>query len=152
MLSLILVYAATTVLAELARWLRDRSRERLIEAIARALPRGGHARGPRPGGDHPNRALRGTAAPSTQVDGAVNRRDPDRAGFEEFFDQTHGRYVVAVTHIVGDRAVAEDLVDDAYLRSYRGWERIENPHTWISAVIYRDAARHRPTRAAWQRL
>jgi RNA polymerase sigma-70 factor (sigma-E family) len=41
--------------------------------------------------------------------------------------QTHGRRLVALlTMYVGDQATAEDLVQEAFLRTYRAWPRIRD--------------------------
>jgi RNA polymerase sigma-70 factor (ECF subfamily) len=74
-------------------------------------------------------------------------RDPD--SFDEFYRATSPRllgYTIAVT---GDRAEAEDIVQEAYARAWRQWRTLVShpaPEAWTRLVISRLATDR------WRRL
>ncbi|MGI5369824.1 hypothetical protein C9J60_10020 [Streptomyces sp. A244] len=62
------------------------------------------------------------------------------AAFERFFMAHYDDLVVMATHMVaGDVHQAEELVADAFVQALKGWHRIDNPRTYLVAVIARKA-------------
>jgi RNA polymerase sigma factor (sigma-70 family) len=65
--------------------------------------------------------------------------DP-HAACERFFMAHYEDLLVTATHMVaGDVHQAEELVSDAFVQALRSWDRIDNPRTWLVAVIARSA-------------
>ncbi|MDC0765495.1 RNA polymerase sigma factor [Streptomyces sp. HD] len=59
---------------------------------------------------------------------------------ERFFMAHYDDLVVMATHMVaGDVHQAEELVADAFVQALRAWDRIDNPRSWLVAVIARDS-------------
>ncbi|MFI6376594.1 RNA polymerase sigma factor [Streptomyces sp. NPDC050546] len=59
---------------------------------------------------------------------------------ERFFMAHYDDLVAMATHMVaGDVHQAEELVADAFVQALQGWERLDNPRTWLVAVIARNA-------------
>jgi RNA polymerase sigma-70 factor, ECF subfamily len=57
--------------------------------------------------------------------------------FDAFFVAEFPRMVAFATAIVGDRAVAEELAQEAMLRAYRNWEVVsgyDRPGAWVRRV------------------
>jgi RNA polymerase sigma-70 factor (ECF subfamily) len=57
--------------------------------------------------------------------------------FEDFYEAAYGRLVGQLTLILGDRAEAEDVVQEAMLRALQRWSRIrryEVPEAWVRRV------------------
>ncbi|WP_405763841.1 sigma-70 family RNA polymerase sigma factor [Actinacidiphila glaucinigra] len=71
----------------------------------------------------------------------MNAVDPSGgcpAGFEEFFDAEYDKVRrMAAMMLAGDVHQADDLVADVFLLLFKGWERVENPYTWVRAVVSR---------------
>lgn len=58
--------------------------------------------------------------------------------FESFFRTEHPRVVALGIAMVGDREVAVDLAQEAFLRAYRDWERVsayDAPAAWVRRVL-----------------
>lgn len=79
--------------------------------------------------------------------------------FDEFFLAEFPRLVSMLTAWSGDRAVAEDLAQDALLQAHRNWatvEILERPGTWVRRVALNrssnEGRRRRRERAALTRL
>lgn len=76
------------------------------------------------------------------------RRD-DAEEFDAFCVSSYPRVVAALTHIVGDVALAEDLAQEALIRAYQRWDRISrlrSPLGWtvhVGANLARSALRRR---------
>jgi len=70
--------------------------------------------------------------------------------FEDFYEKTYRHLAAGLRHMVGDRTVVEEILGDAYAHALARWEQIENPYTWITAVVYRRATRHAPRQRMWQ--
>ena len=72
-------------------------------------------------------------------------RQPDRPAadmapptFDEFFARERDPVLGLAFALTGDRAVAEDVVQDAFLDAYRRWDRIgvyERPDAWVRRVV-----------------
>jgi len=61
---------------------------------------------------------------------------PEEA-FESFCKERYGRVVSAVRVIVGDRATAEDVTQEAFARAYISWAKLwpdGNPVGWVHRV------------------
>jgi RNA polymerase sigma-70 factor (ECF subfamily) len=63
----------------------------------------------------------------------------------------HGDHIFALgMQLCGNRQDAEDLVQETFLRAYRGWDRFEGrskPSTWLYAIATRTCRRLRRKRA-----
>ena len=63
--------------------------------------------------------------------------DVQTATFGEFFLAEFPRLVSMLTPLSGDRAVAEDLAQDALLQAHRNWATVvalERPGAWVRRV------------------
>jgi RNA polymerase sigma-70 factor (ECF subfamily) len=79
--------------------------------------------------------------------------------FDDFFLAEFPRLVSMLTAWSGDRAVAEDLAQDALLQAHRNWATVvtlERPGTWVRRVALNrssnEGRRRRRERAALSRL
>ncbi len=72
-------------------------------------------------------------------------RDPVRADYEWVFRTTYPSVVRTAFVIVGERGLAEEVAQDAFVRLYERWGRgrrgIEQPQAWVHAVAVRMAVR-----------
>ena len=62
----------------------------------------------------------------------------DRAAFEELVSQTHRRVYTLAYRLVGDRAEAEDVAQEAYLRMFRGLAGFREEarfETWMYRIV-----------------
>ena len=72
-------------------------------------------------------------------------RQPEHPGaqaqpeiFDEFFARERDAVLGLAFALTGDRAVAEDVVQDAFLDAYRKWDRIgayDQPAAWVRRVV-----------------
>ena len=78
------------------------------------------------------------AEPSVGSGGSTG---PD-LGFVGLFRTEYAAIVGLITVVVGDRAVAEDLTQDAFSRAHQHWDRIagyERPGAWVRRVALNGA-------------
>lgn len=74
------------------------------------------------------------------------------ADFDAFFLHEFPRVARTVHHIVGDRARAEELTQDAFLELLRHWRTVsdyDRPDLWLRRVAIRKAQRER--HRGWRR-
>jgi RNA polymerase sigma-70 factor (ECF subfamily) len=67
----------------------------------------------------------------------------EQAGFEDFYQANYGRMVALVTVVIGDRAEAEDVAQEAFARALARWTRLSSydvPEAWVRRVALRIAA------------
>jgi RNA polymerase sigma-70 factor (ECF subfamily) len=81
-------------------------------------------------------------------------RSPEPApSFEDVFTRDFPRVARTVHHIVGDRARAEEVTQDAFLALLRHWPKVagyDRPDLWVRRVAIRAAQRER--HRAWRRV
>ena len=73
--------------------------------------------------------------------------------FEDVFTREFPRVARTIHHIVGDRARAEEVTQDAFLELLRHWRTVagyERPDLWVRRVAIRKAQRER--HRAWRRV
>ena len=74
-------------------------------------------------------------------------------GFEALFVSEFPRVARAIHHIVGDRARADELTQDAFIELLRHWPKVadyDRPDLWVRRVAIRKAQRER--HRAWRRV
>jgi len=82
-------------------------------------------------------------------------RDPE--SFDDFYAGSVGRVISQLYAMTGDRAEAEDVVQEAFTRAWQRWDKISgygDPEGWVRTVGYRiavNAWRRGVTRAAAHR-
>ena len=62
-----------------------------------------------------------------------------RAGFDRFYQTWYGRICAQVHAYLNDRAEAEDLVQEAFLRAWQRWSEIhryDDPVAWVRRVAW----------------
>lgn len=80
----------------------------------------------------------------------------DAAGFDEFYAARAPSLVRTILARTGDRTRAEDCVQEAFVRAWRRWRRLEHddPVGWVTTVAWRLAVKdwHRGRREtdAWR--
>lgn len=68
--------------------------------------------------------------------GSRSRRPPTPLGFEELYQQRYDPMVRLAYLLVGDRAVAEELVQDAFVKVHRQWGGgIEHPKAYLRTAV-----------------
>jgi RNA polymerase sigma-70 factor (ECF subfamily) len=70
---------------------------------------------------------------------------------EDVFEHDYDRLVQALTIVTGDREVAADAVQEAFVRLVRGWDRIssyEDPAGWVRRVALNQIRDHH--RSIWR--
>lgn len=60
------------------------------------------------------------------------------ASFEEFFNAERPRLFATLALIVGDRGIAEDLMQEAFVRVWERWDRVQ-AHADPTGYLYRTA-------------
>jgi len=74
----------------------------------------------------------------------------DGGGFTRLFRAEYPSIVGLIIVVVGDRAVAEDLTQDAFRKAHQRWDRLagyERPGAWVRRVALNEATSwHRPRR------
>jgi DNA-directed RNA polymerase specialized sigma24 family protein len=70
--------------------------------------------------------------------------------FEAFYLREYHAVVRLAYALSGSRLVAEDIAQDAFLRAFGDWERIQHPSAWVRKLTVRRAGRavHRAVRHA----
>lgn len=76
----------------------------------------------------------------------------DRPTFDAFYLDSNARMVRLAWLLVGSRAVAEEVVHDAYLAVHRRWRRIDNPGAYLRRAVVNGALRSRRRRMHEDRL
>jgi hypothetical protein len=69
--------------------------------------------------------------------GGVRRASADGEAFDAFYQHEFARLAGALRLVTGDRAVAEELAQEAMLRAYRAWPRVsamDRPGAWLLTV------------------
>ncbi|HEY2443617.1 MAG TPA: SigE family RNA polymerase sigma factor [Streptosporangiaceae bacterium] len=64
----------------------------------------------------------------------------DSQTFDEFYAGTVHRVIGQLHAMTGDRAGAEDVVQEAYARAWQRWDRLSGygePEAWVRTVAYR---------------
>lgn len=64
----------------------------------------------------------------------------DSAGFDAFYAASSRRLVGQVFAMTGDLGEAEDAVQEAYIRAWQHWpkiEKYENPEAWVRSVAFK---------------
>lgn len=60
---------------------------------------------------------------------------PDSLGFDDLFAQRYAPMVRLATLLVGNPAVAEELVQDAFVRVHRKWDGVEYPAAYLRTAV-----------------
>jgi RNA polymerase sigma-70 factor (ECF subfamily) len=78
----------------------------------------------------------------------------DELEFDEFFASTYPAIVRSTALVVGDREVARELAQEAFVKALLHWKRVrtyERPEAWVRKVAFRMALRakaHEPQHGA----
>jgi RNA polymerase sigma factor (sigma-70 family) len=83
----------------------------------------------------------------------MDRSASSGADFDAFFLHEFPRVARTVHHIVGDRARAEELTQDAFIELLRHWRTVgdyDRPDLWLRRVAIRKAQRER--HRGWRRI
>jgi RNA polymerase sigma-70 factor (ECF subfamily) len=91
----------------------------------------------------------------TRAETPVGRPRPadDSPSFEDLFAREFPRVARTIHHIVGDRARAEEITQDAFLELLRHWRKVasyDRPDLWVRRVAIRKAQRER--HRSWRRV
>lgn len=73
-------------------------------------------------------------------------RPGDRADFDRLYRESHAHLVQTVFSMLGDRAAAEDCVQEAFVRAFRAWPRWRPDapaEAWLHRIAIRLAISHR---------
>jgi RNA polymerase sigma-70 factor (ECF subfamily) len=94
---------------------------------------------------------------TTRATGSDGSRDRDREGdFAALVEAHRDRAVGLAWRLLGgDRAAAEDVAQEAFLRAYRGLESFRGEarlSTWLYRIVVREAQRHRRWRTVRERF
>lgn len=57
------------------------------------------------------------------------------AGFETVYERAYSRNVRSAALILGTAAVAEEIVQDAFVQLYRAWDRVDEPEAWVRVAV-----------------
>jgi RNA polymerase sigma-70 factor (sigma-E family) len=70
-----------------------------------------------------------------------------RSSFDDFYTTSNARMIRLAWLLVGSRAVAEELVHDAFLAVYQRWDAIDNPGGYLRRTVVNHAIRWQRRRA-----
>jgi RNA polymerase sigma-70 factor (ECF subfamily) len=89
------------------------------------------------------------AAPSRPAEAAARRAEPE--AFEAAVGPLWPGLVRRLVLVLGDRAAAEDVAQDAYLRAFRSWGRFDGPdvRAWLYTIALRLAFNERRRHRRW---
>jgi RNA polymerase sigma-70 factor, ECF subfamily len=68
----------------------------------------------------------------------LSRADGLHEPFESFFARERDAVLGVAFALTGDRGIAEDLVQDAFLEAFRKWDRVaryDQPGAWVRRVV-----------------
>jgi len=68
--------------------------------------------------------------------------EPEKPTLREVFDAEESPLLRFAYGIVGRREVAEDLVQDAFLKLHTHWSEVENPRAWLFRAVRNLALNH----------
>jgi RNA polymerase sigma factor (sigma-70 family) len=92
-----------------------------------------------------------SSAASTEGTPRAGGDTPPPGNIVTLFESEESALLNFAVGIVGQRMVAEELVQEAFLRLHKGWSQIDNPRGWIYRCVRNLALNHlrdRPTEAA----
>jgi RNA polymerase sigma-70 factor (ECF subfamily) len=78
--------------------------------------------------------------------GATSRGPASDDDFRMLFDSSYAAVVRTVHHILGDRAVAEEIAQEAFIQLHLHWRQVRRydaPGMWVRRVAIRKAQRER---------
>jgi len=74
---------------------------------------------------------------STEVNATTNYRAGNEADFERLYQASYGKVLGTITVMLGDRAAAEDCVQDAFERAYKKWptwQPLAPAEAWVHRI------------------
>jgi RNA polymerase sigma-70 factor (sigma-E family) len=71
---------------------------------------------------------------------------PARPSFDALYQESNARMTRLAWLLVGSQAVAEELVQDAFLAVYQRWDDIENPGGYLRRAVVNESLRWRRRR------
>ena len=93
---------------------------------------------------------------STSDEHSSDRWVAATGSFEQVFDAHYERLVKALTVVAGDRDVAADAVQDAFVKAHLRWSRIsryDDPVGWVRRVaVNKLRNEHRSTQRKWRAI
>jgi RNA polymerase sigma-70 factor (sigma-E family) len=92
--------------------------------------------------------MRGTGPPASDAGEAAD----DHAPFDALYREANGPMVRLAWLLVGSRAVAEEVVHDAFLTVHQRWESIDNPGGYLRRAVVNQCLRWRRRRNHEHRL
>lgn len=71
-----------------------------------------------------------------------NAHATENASIEELFDQLESPLLGYALRLTGDRAVAEDLVQDAFMKLHAQRDEVRQPRPWLYRTVHNAALNH----------
>jgi RNA polymerase sigma-70 factor (ECF subfamily) len=59
----------------------------------------------------------------------------DRGSFEHFYRSEYRRVLGLAYGLCGDRGLAEEVTQEAFLAAFKSWEGLDNPAGWVRSVV-----------------
>src|SRR5262245_41943797 len=70
-------------------------------------------------------------------------QSPQRDSIEELFAALESPLLAYALRLTGDRAVAEDLVQDAFMKLHAQFDAVREPQRWLYRTVHNAALNHR---------
>ncbi len=70
------------------------------------------------------------------------RMDPDTPSLAALFEEEESGLLRYALGLTGRRSVAEELVQEAFLRLHQSWAEVENPRAWLYRTVRNLALNH----------
>jgi len=70
------------------------------------------------------------------------RMDPDTPSLAALFEEEESGLLRYALGLAGRRSVAEELVQEAFLRLHQSWAEVENPRAWLYRTVRNLALNH----------
>jgi RNA polymerase sigma-70 factor (sigma-E family) len=83
----------------------------------------------------------------------VSGRDIDGPdGFAALYEQSYGEMARLAVLLTGAEDGAHDLVQEAFVRLHRAWDRVENPHAYLRRIVVNECTSYHRRRFRQKRL
>jgi RNA polymerase sigma factor (sigma-70 family) len=97
---------------------------------------------PVPAADSGDELSRDTAAEAAELDSVLPSQLRDTGAYADLYVSQHDRLVRLAFVLTGSREVAEDVVQDSFVRLYKHWFAAERPEQYVRQIVVNGCRSH----------